>query len=360
MSRFWSDHVARLVPYTPGEQPKVVDLLKLNTNENPYAPSPAAIKAMKAALDDRLRLYPDPEATALREEIAATYDLDAAQVFVGNGSDEVLAHVFHGLFLRSGRPVLMPDITYSFYPTYCKLYDVPFEAIPLAEDFSIDVDAYTAKRAESAAGIIFANPNAPTGIALGLDDIARIARANEEAVVVVDEAYVDFGAQSAVTLLSEHENILVVHTFSKSRSLAGMRIGYAMGSQELIEGLRRVKDSFNSYPLDMLAQAGARAALQDTAYFDKTRQAIMRTRDHLTLELQRMGFDVLPSSANFVFARHRLVDGLKLAAALRERRILVRHFNLPRIDQYLRITIGTDSDSRRLVVALDEILGNAQ
>ncbi|WP_397473022.1 histidinol-phosphate transaminase [Pusillimonas sp.] len=360
MSRFWSDHVAGLVPYTPGEQPKVADLLKLNTNENPYGPSPQAIKAMKGALDERLRLYPDPEAAALCDEIASRYGLGAQQVFVGNGSDEVLAHVFHGLFLRGGRPLLMPDITYSFYPTYCRLYHVPYETVALADDFSLDPADYTDERSRRAAGIIFANPNAPTGMALGLEDIARIAGANPDTVVVVDEAYVDFGAESAVTLLAEHENLLVVHTFSKSRSLAGMRVGYAMGSAELIDGLRRVKDSFNSYPLDMLAQAGALASLRDEAYFDQTRRAIMGSRDQLALDLQRMGFDVLPSTANFVFARHRVVDGSKLAGALRERQILVRHFKQQRIDQYLRITIGTDADCTRLCKALADILGNVQ
>lgn len=360
MSRFWSDHVAALVPYTPGEQPKVVDLLKLNTNENPYGPSPLALKAIRQANDERLRLYPDPSASALSDAIAARYGLDINQVFVGNGSDEVLAHVFHGLFLRGGRPLLMPDITYSFYPTYCQLYRVPHETIPLADDFSLNLDDYTGERAAQAAGIIFANPNAPTGMALRLADISRIAQANPDTVVVVDEAYVDFGAESAVSLLPQHENLLVVHTFSKSRSLAGLRVGYAMGAPELIEGLRRVKDSFNSYPLDMLAQAGAMAALNDEAYFEHTRRAIMRTRDQLVVGLEQMGFDVLPSVANFVFARHRSSDALKLAAALRERRILVRHFSLPRIDQYLRITVGTDAQCDRLSGALAEILGNAQ
>lgn len=360
MSRFWSDHVAALVPYTPGEQPKVANLLKLNTNENPYGPSPLVLKAIKEASDDRLRLYPDPVAAALSNAIAARYGLDSGQVFVGNGSDEVLAHVFHGLFLRSGRPLLMPDITYSFYPTYCRLYHVPHETIPLADDFSLNLQDYTGERARQAAGIIFANPNAPTGMALGLADVSRIAQANPDTVVVVDEAYVDFGAESAVSLLPQHENLLVVHTFSKSRSLAGLRVGYAMGSPELIEGLRRVKDSFNSYPLDMLAQAGALAAVNDEAYFERTRHAIMRTRDQLVVALQQMGFDVLPSMTNFVFARHRSSDAVKLAAALRERHILVRHFALPRIDQYLRITVGTDAESDRLCATLAEILGNAQ
>ncbi|HUH89028.1 MAG TPA: histidinol-phosphate transaminase [Pusillimonas sp.] len=360
MSRFWSDHVAGLVPYTPGEQPKVADLLKLNTNENPYGPSPLALKAMRQAADDRLRLYPDPASEQLRQAIAAHHGLKPAQVFVGNGSDEVLAHVFHGLFLRGGRPLLMPDITYSFYPTYCRLYHVPHEIVPLADDFSLTPNDYLGERARAAAGIIFANPNAPTGMVLGLDDISRIAQANPDTVVVVDEAYVDFGAESAVGLLARHDNLLVIHTFSKSRSLAGLRVGFAMGSADLIEGLRRVKDSFNSYPLDMLAQAGALAAFSDDEHFDRTRGAIMRSRDQLALRLDQMGFDVLPSMANFVFARHRSVDAVKLAGALRDRGILVRHFSLPRIDQHLRITVGTDADCTRLCSALTEILSNVQ
>lgn len=360
MSRFWSDHVADLVPYTPGEQPKVADLLKLNTNENPYGPSPMALQAMKAATDDRLRLYPDPVAEPLRQAIAARYGLAPAQVFVGNGSDEVLAHVFHGLFLRGGRPLLAPDVTYSFYPTYCRLYHVPYQTIPLADDFSLNPDDYTNEQARAAAGIIFANPNAPTGMALSLSDISRIASANPDTVVVVDEAYVDFGAESAAALLPQHENLLVIQTFSKSRSLAGLRVGFALGSQDLIEGLRRVKDSFNSYPLDRLAQAGALAALNDEAYFERTRLAIMRARDQLSLDLAQMGFDVLPSMANFVFARHRSSDAQKLATALREHGILVRHFAQPRIDQFLRITVGTDADCTRLCAALSEILSNVQ
>lgn len=359
MSRFWSDHIADLVPYLPGEQPKVAGLLKLNTNENPYGPSPLALKAIKDAADERLRLYPDPAAAQLCEAIAARHGLSPKQVFVGNGSDEVLAHIFHGLFLRSGRPLLMPDVTYSFYPTYSRLYHVPYETVPLSDDFSLNPDDYIGDRAQGAAAIIFANPNAPTGMALGLEDIARIAHANPDTVVVVDEAYVDFGADSASSLLAQHDNLLVIHTFSKSRSLAGLRVGFAMGSIDLIEGLRRVKDSFNSYPLDMLAQAGALAAFNDEAYFERTRESIMRARDQLTISLDQMGFDVLPSMANFVFARHRSSDAVKLAAALRDRGILVRHFSQPRIDQYLRITVGTDAQCARLCATLSDILSTA-
>jgi len=357
VSRFWSDHVAGLAPYTPGEQPKVANLLKLNTNEHPYGPSPKAIAAIQAAADDTLRLYPDPESTALRTAIARRHGLTPQQVFVGNGSDEILAHVFNALFLRGGRPLLMPDITYSFYRTYCTLYAVPHEILPLADDFSIRVADYTEPRAQVPAGIIFANPNAPTGRTLPLADIERIARANPDCAVVVDEAYVDFGAESAVSLIAGHENILVVQTLSKSRSLAGLRVGFAMGSPEVIEALVRVKDSFNSYPLDRLAQAGALASIEDTEYFDATCKAVIQARNLLTQRLSSLGFEVLPSQANFVFARHPDFEGAELAAALRERKILVRHFALPRIDRFLRITVGTETDCERLYHSLAEILG---
>lgn len=359
MSRYWSDHIADLAPYVAGEQPKIADLLKLNTNEHPHGPSPRALEAIRAAATDRLRLYPDNECTALREAIAAYHGLQSEQVFVGNGSDEVLAHIFNGLFRRGGRPLLMPDITYSFYRTYCRLFDVPVQLQPLAEDFSLRVSDYTSAGNPEPAGIIFANPNAPTGIALGLADIAAIAQAHPDISVVVDEAYVDFGADSAVGLLASHPNIIVVHTMSKSRSLAGLRVGYAMASREIVDGLLRVKDSFNSYPLDTLAQAGAIASIEDDAYFKAGCQAIIQAREQLVQQLDTLGFEVLPSRANFVFARHPRHDGGALAAALRAKGVLVRHFTQPRIDQYLRITVGTPADCARLCTTLSEILGKA-
>ena len=357
MSRFWSDHVADLSPYTPGEQPKVVNLLKLNTNENPYGPSPRVIEAIKAAADDRLRLYPDYDSSAAREAIAAYYGLRSDQVFMGNGSDEILAHVFNGLFRRAGRLLLMPDITYSFYRVYCRLYKIPHELVPLADDFSIRISDYTKARSESPAGIIFANPNAPTGMALSVDDIERIARANPDTVVVVDEAYVDFGAESAVTLLSRYENVAVIQTLSKSRALAGLRVGFVLANTSIVQGLLRIKDSFNSYPLDRLAQVGAVAAMRDQAHFDETRAAIMQSRDQLASHLGQLGFDVLPSQANFLFVRYPGRDAVDISAALRVRGILVRHFAQPRIDQYLRITVGTPEDCERLCNVLAEILG---
>lgn len=356
MSRFWSDDVADLTPYVAGEQPKVADLLKLNTNEHPYGPSPRVIQAIKAAADDRLRLYPDNECTALRATIAALHGLDPSQVFMGNGSDEVLAHIFNGLFRRGQRPLLMPDITYSFYRTYCKLYKVPVSTVPLAEDFGIRVSDYVGPHDTTPAGIIFSNPNAPTGMTLSLADIETIARANPDIPVVVDEAYVDFGADSATALLQRYDNIVVVHTLSKSRSLAGLRVGFAMASPQIIEGLNRVKDSFNSYPLDTLAQAGAIAAITDTQYFDDTRNAVIKARVALAEQLATLGFKVLPSQANFVFASHPQVDAAVLSRELRANSILVRHFQLPRIDQFLRITVGTSEDCARLCNTLTNIL----
>lgn len=356
MSVLWSDHVAGLEPYVPGEQAHIPDLLKLNTNENPYGPSPRAIEAMQAAVGDDMRLYPDPRGQELRQAIARRHRITPDQVFLGNGSDEILAHVFNALFLRGGRPLWLPDVTYSFYRTWCRLYDVPHRLIALADDFTLRVSDYTGEVDQEPSGIIFANPNAPTGCTLPLDDIAAIAQARPDSAVVVDEAYVDFGAESAVSLIDRFENLVVIQTFSKSRSLAGLRVGYAMARPELIQGLLRVKDSFNSYPLDRVALAGAQAAVEDEAWFDRTRQAVMESRGRLSVGLEELGFDVLPSQTNFVFARHRREEAAIIARALRERGILVRHFQAPRIGQYLRITVGTDEQCARLCDTLKSIL----
>lgn len=354
MSRFWSDIVHRLAPYTPGEQPAVSHPVKLNTNENPYGPSPRVLAALNAELGDHadsLRRYPDPTSRALREAIARRMGVRLEQVFVGNGSDEVLAHVFQGL-LRHADPILFPDVTYSFYPTYARLFEVQYSTLALEADFSIDVDAYRRPNG----GVLIANPNAPTGRALPLSEIERLLDANPDSVVVIDEAYVDFGAESAVALVDRYPQLLVVQTLSKSRSLAGLRVGFAIGHPDLIEALTRVKDSFNSYPIDRLAQVGAVAALDDVEWFDKTRHAVMATRDALTADLQALGFTVLPSAANFVFATHAEEDAGALAAALREREIFVRHFRLPRIDQFLRISVGTDAECAALVEALKTLI----
>lgn len=372
MSRFWNKLVATLDPYVPGEQPRIQNLVKLNTNEHPYGPSPKVLAAIAAHTNDNLRLYPDPTALVLRQAIAKRFALTPEHVFVGNGSDEVLGHVFHAL-LKQDAPVWFPDITYSFYPVYCGLYQIQFRAIPLDEHFKIAVKDYLpgaaveAKGAAVAAGtgssgagrpggIIFPNPNAPTGCANPLAEVERIIAANPDIVVVVDEAYVDFGAQTAASLIEKYPNLLVVHTLSKSRSLAGLRVGYALGHPDLIQGLDRVKNSFNSYPLDNLALAGATAAIEDEAYFEASRNAVIRTRDALTTGLQNLGFEVLPSTANFVFARHPEHKGADLASGLRSKNILVRHFNKPRISDFLRITVGTDEQSAQLLTACRELV----
>jgi histidinol-phosphate aminotransferase len=351
MSRYWSAVVRGLTPYVPGEQPKLPNLVKLNTNENPYGPSPKVLEALRAETGDTLRLYPDPNADRLKETVASYFSVTPQQVFVGNGSDEVLAHVFLGL-LKHDKPVLFPDITYSFYPVYCGLYDVAYETVPLAEAFEIRPADYSRPNG----GIIFPNPNAPTGRALALADIERILAANPDSVVVVDEAYVDFGGETAMPLVATYPNLLVVQTLSKSRSLAGLRVGFAVGHADLIEALERVKNSFNSYPLDRLAIAGAVAAMEDKQHFERTRQAVIESRERLVKELTSLGFEVLPSAANFIFARHPKRDAGELAAALRSRSIIVRHFRQPRIEQFLRITVGTDAQCQALTGALRDIL----
>ena len=352
MSRYWSKVVDGLTPYVPGEQPKLPKLVKLNTNENPYGPSPRALAALRAEVGDTLRLYPDPDCDSLKESIAAFHKLKPAQVFVSNGSDEVLAHTFLAL-LKHEQPLLFPDITYSFYPVYCGLYGIEYKQVPLTESFEIRVDDYLTPNG----GIIFPNPNAPTGRPLALAEIERLLRANAGSVVVVDEAYVDFGAESAVGLVERYPQLLVVHSLSKSRSLAGLRVGYALGHRELIEALHRVKDSFNSYPLDRFALTGAAAAMADRAYFEETCAKVVATRNRLVADLAALGFDVLPSAANFVFARHGKQGGAELAARLRQRSIIVRHFNKPpRIAPFLRITVGTDAQCEALIGALRAIL----
>ena len=354
MSRFWSKVVHELTPYVPGEQPKLANLVKLNTNENPYGPSPKVLEALRAEAVDSLRLYPEPNSDKLKAAIAEFHGLASVQVFVGNGSDEVLAHAFNAL-LKHDAPLLFPDISYSFYPVYCALYGISYETIPLTEAFEINVDDYQRPNG----GIIFPNPNAPTGRLLALSEIERLLQANTSSVVVIDEAYVDFGGESAVALVNRYPQLLVTHTLSKARSLAGLRVGYAVGHADLIEALHRVKDSFNSYPIDRFASAGAIAAMQDKDYFEQTRRKVMATRERLVSDLQQMGFEVLPSGANFIFARHKNRDGAELTAKLRERSIIVRHFkNAARIAPFMRITIGTDEQCKLLVMALREIIAS--
>jgi histidinol-phosphate aminotransferase len=349
VSRFWSPVVHGLSPYVPGEQPKQDGLIKLNTNENPYPPSPRVLAAISAATD-RLRLYPDPRATNLRETIAAYYDVAPEEVFVGNGSDEVLAHTFQGL-LKHDAPLLFPDVTYSFFPVWCRLYEIRHEAVPLDADLRVRIADYR----RPCGAIILPNPNAPTGIALPRDAIEQLVTEHPDQLVVIDEAYVDFGAVSAVPLVARHDNLLVIQTLSKSRALAGLRVGFAIGQRPLIEALERVKDSFNSYPLDGLAISGAIAAISDDAWFAETRGRIMASREKLTRGLGGLGFEVLPSAANFVFARHPAHGGAEMAAGLRQHGVLVRHFVKPRIADFLRITVGTDEQCSRLIELVERI-----
>ena len=350
MSKFWSPLVSSLVPYVPGEQPKMANLVKLNTNENPFGPSPKVIEAIQAELNDSLRLYPDPEGESLRQTIAGYHSVKPEQVFLGNGSDEVLAHIFYALF-QHGQPVLFPDVTYSFYPVYCGLYKIEGRTVPLTDSFEINPEDYK----QPNGGIIFPNPNAPTGRYLGLEHVEAILQANPERVVVVDEAYVDFGGESAIKLVDIYPNLLVSQTLSKARSLAGLRVGFAIGHPDLIEALNRVKNSFNSYPLDRLALAGAKAAYEDEAWFQKSCKGVISERERVTKSLEGLSFEVLPSKANFVFARHRAKSGESLAKALREQGIIVRHFNKPRISDFLRITIGTPEQNNSLISGLNSL-----
>ncbi|MDC5105324.1 histidinol-phosphate transaminase [Acinetobacter baumannii] len=351
-TRFWSPEVRELEPYVPGEQPKIQNLLKLNTNENPYPPSPKVVEAVQAVLHeqaDALRLYPDPDATALKQAIAKQQNIDVSQVFVGNGSDEVLAHIFKAFFLQD-EPILYPDITYSFYPVYSQFFGTKTKEIPLNENFEIDVRDYT----QPNGGVIITNPNAPTSIALSLAEIEQVLQANPDRVVVIDEAYVDFGAESAVSLINRYENLVVCQTTSKSRSLAGLRVGFAIAQSHLIAALEAVKNSFNSYPIDRFAIAAAVASFEDQAYFEEQCQKVISSREKLVRDLTELGFNVLPSKANFIFATHSQHDAGQLAQKLREQGIIVRYFNKPRINQFLRITVGTDEQNARLVQTLKQ------
>lgn len=351
MSQYWSPLVKPLTPYVPGEQPKITNLIKLNTNENPYGPSPKVLDAIRSVADDNLRLYPDPNADQLKQTIADYHKVNKSEVFVGNGSDEVIAIAFQAL-LKQAHPILFPDITYSFYPVWSDMYEVTYNTVPVTDSFEIDIQAFNQKNG----GIIFPNPNAPTGRLLALESIKALLEMNTESVVVVDEAYIDFGGTSAIELVKDYPNLLVIQTLSKSRSLAGMRVGFAIGHADLIEGMERVKNSFNSYPLDKPAQAAATASFLDEAYFQDCCNKVIASRDQLTQELTQLNFEVLPSAANFVFAKHSTEDAEALAQQLRDRSIIVRYFNKPKIDQYLRISIGTQEECDTLVTALKEIL----
>ncbi|MGB3385995.1 MAG: histidinol-phosphate transaminase [Marinomonas sp.] len=354
MSRFWTDKIASLDPYVPGEQPQDKKYIKLNTNESPYSPSPKALLAMQEQVSERLRLYPDPNCVTLKTALANSYQLNTDQVFVGNGSDEVLALAFMGYFV-GGKPLAFADITYSFYKVYAGLYSIEPKLIPLDDEFNIVPTDYENL---DVSGVVVTNPNAPTGKALPLSDIESILNTNPDVVVLVDEAYVDFGAQSAATLVNQYPNLLVVQTLSKSRALAGIRVGYALGHPDLIEGLERLKNSFNSYPIDRIALAGATAAVEDETYLKEICDKTIATREQSVKELETLGFSVLPSATNFVFATHPKKNAEQIYLALKEQGILVRFFgsNKPRIGNYLRISIGTDAEMAALATALKALL----
>ena len=352
MSRFWSNLALSLKPYVPGEQPKITNLVKLNTNENPFPPSPKAVAAMLAVTGDDLRLYPDPTCSNLRQALADYTGLSIGQVFVGNGSDEVLAHAFQGL-LKQDDKLLFPDITYGFYPVYGDLFGIDYQTVALADDLSIDVQDYIGNNG----GVIIANPNAPTGELLSLDSIRTLLEGNPYRVVIIDEAYIDFGGESAVALVPEFDNLLVVQTLSKSRSLAGLRVGMAFGQAHLIQGLERIKNSFNPYPLSREALAGATASIEDVDYFNETRQAIIAQREALSSQLSQLGFSMSDSKANFVFVEHAEKSAADIATGLREQGVIVRHLtSSPRTQNRLRISIGTPAECQTLITALQTLL----
>ncbi|MBL4795056.1 MAG: histidinol-phosphate transaminase [Pseudomonadales bacterium] len=357
MSKYWSKLVTQLEPYIPGEQPQDQQYIKLNTNENPYPPSPKVLTAIKAAVNDSLKLYPDPNSVDLKQAIAKYYNVAIEEVFVANGSDEVLAVAFQAFFKNqspSSNPLLFPDISYSFYDAYCKLYEIEPGRIPLEKNLSINLNKYSQKNG----GVIFPNPNAPTGKALPLSEIESYLNKNDKTVVIVDEAYVDFGADSVIPLISKYPNLLSIQTFSKSRSLAGSRIGFAVGNKDLIEALERVKNSYNSYTLDKLALVAGTEAIKDTEYFQQTVSTIIQTRESTSKRLTALGFNLIPSSTNFVFAQHNSINAETLYLELKSQGILVRYFKRDRIDNYLRITIGTQNEMNTFLQRLDDIIKN--
>ncbi len=347
----WEKNIRVVTPYVPGEQPQEKNIIKLNTNENPYPPSPGVYEAHRTSEVERYALYPDPSASELVKGLEEYYGLEEGQVFVGVGSDDVLALAFL-TFFNSEKPILFPDITYSFYPVWADVYRIPYECPALDENFCIRVEDYEKENG----GVVIANPNAPTSIALGLSEIEKIIQANEDVIVIIDEAYVDFGGETALPLLKKYENLLIVRTYSKSRSMAGMRIGFAMGNKSLIKAMTDVKESINSYTMTMESIRVGAASLKDEEYFQGNLKKVTDTRTYTKAELEKRGFCVLESSTNFLFACHPQRDGGELFEALRERKIFVRHFKGERIKNFLRITIGTPEQMEKMLEALDEIL----
>jgi histidinol-phosphate aminotransferase len=351
MNKFWSDNLDTLTPYEAGEQPQDKSYIKLNTNENPYPPSDAVLNAIKLTTSDQLRLYPDPNAIKLKQAIAKFYSINTDNVFVGNGSDEVLGFTFRALFKKTGA-IQFPDITYSFYPTYCRLYDINFKTFPLTDKFEINIDLIP----EDNSGIIIANPNASTGICLAVDKIEEILRKNSNNVVMIDEAYIDFSGNTCIPLIKKYPNLVVVQTISKSRSLAGLRVGLAIADAGLIDGIQRVKNSFNAYPLDSLAIAGATAAFEDKEGYINNKAKIIDTREWTIMALEKLSFYVVPSSTNFIMAQHKEMSAKSIYLKLRDEGILIRHFDLPRIENFIRVSIGTMEDMKIFIQKLGRIL----
>lgn len=350
MSKYWSNKVKSLKPYVPGEQPKDKKYIKLNTNENPYPPSPKVMQAIKEAANGDLKLYPDPEVDSLRMTIANYYGLTKDEIFIGNGSDEVLGFSFMAFF-NPEDPILFPDISYSFYKVYANLFDIDYKLVSLDEDFNIPINKFSEKNG----GIVIANPNAPTGKYIEVEKLGKLIKNNLDSVVIIDEAYVDFGGESSVRLIKDYPNLLVVQTLSKSRSLAGLRVGFAMGNKELIAALNMVKNSINSYTIDRLALVGAKAAFEDKEYFEDTRKKVIKTREKTVEALKEIGFKVIDSKANLIFISHSKIYAEVLFKELRDKGILVRYFKDARIDNYLRVSIGTDNEMDEFVEALKEI-----
>lgn len=348
----WENNVRRVVPYVPGEQPKDTNVVKLNTNENPYPPSPNVRKALDDFDCGRMRLYPDPEAFVLVDAIAENYGVKPEQVFVGVGSDDVISMAFL-TFFNSDKPVLFPDVTYSFYDVWAEVYRIPYKQMPLDENFRINAKDYMTENG----GIIFPNPNAPTGVLESVDMIEEIVKANPDSVVMIDEAYIDFGGKSCLPLIEKYDNLLVIQTFSKSRSMAGMRIGYAMGNEKLIKYMNDVKFSINSYTMNHITQICGAEAVKDKAYFEEHVNKIIDSREYTKKKLTELGFTFPDSMSNFIFAKHESADANEIFAKLKEKKIFVRHWNKPRISDYLRISIGTPEEMEKLIFALGEILG---
>ena len=338
MSREWTKNLRNIEPYVPGEQSKDKDI-KINANENPYPPSPKAAEVLKRFDTNKLRFYPSANSTKLKEAIAKYYKVDVSNVFVGNGSDDVLAVAFQSFF-NSEKPIVYPDLTYSFYPVWCSLFGIKYKNYPVGDDFRINPEDYKEKNG----GVVISNPNAPTSLGEGLDFVEKILNYNQDSVVVIDEAYVDFGGTSSIPLINKYENLLVTGTFSKSRSLAGLRIGFAIGSKALIDVMEAVKNSYNSYTVDSLSIEMGAASIKDDEYFKSTCKKVIKTRERVTLELEKLGFDVLDSQTNFIFATHNKHNMKSLFEYLKTQKVFIRYFSLPRIENYVRITIGTNEE----------------